>query len=85
MTRAEIEQVLLSVLERKFDIKNPDRFAPLSDQGLDSIDALELLIELEEKHGVKLTQTEKKDLFEHRTIDAIADYIDRATKSHSSG
>ena len=82
MTRDEIQQHLLSTLERKFDIKAPDPLAPLGDKyGLDSIDALELLMDLEATHGIVLTQTEKKELFAHRTVESIVNYIDQAMKS----
>ncbi len=79
MTRDEIEQKLLTVLREKFKIVDPDRHAVLSDKyELDSIDALEMLTDLEDRHGIVLTQAQKKELFEHRTIDAIVTCIDRA-------
>jgi acyl carrier protein len=79
MTREQIEEILLKVLRERFHIENPDRHAVLSDAyDLDSIDALEMLTDLEDTHGIVLTQTQKKELFEHRTVDAIVGCIDRA-------
>ena len=46
----------------------------------DSIDALELLGEIEEFLGSELTQDEKKEAMDIRTINQICDYVELLAK-----
>ncbi len=58
-----------------------DASAPLFGEGLglDSIDALELIVLLEREYGIKLSNpTEGKQIF--KSIDSIADYVSKNRK-----
>ncbi len=58
-----------------------DASAPLFGEGLglDSIDALELIVLLEREYGIKLSNpTEGKQIF--KSIDSIADYVRKNRK-----
>lgn len=47
--------------------------------GLDSIDALELIVLLEKKYGIKLSDPAKgKEIF--KSVSTIADYVDKNRK-----
>lgn len=47
--------------------------------GLDSIDALELIVLLEKKYGIKLSDSAKgKEIF--KSVSTIADYVDKNRK-----
>lgn len=84
MTRAEIEDVLLKVLEEKFKIRDPDRDQNLFEHyDFDSIDALEMLETLETRHGMRLSLEQKKQLFEHRTINQLTGYLETALRRDS--
>ncbi|MEW6264785.1 MAG: acyl carrier protein [Thermodesulfobacteriota bacterium] len=75
MKRDEIEKTILEIMEREFDIKDPDRDVNLAEAyEFDSIDALEMLSQVEQEFGA-LTMDEKKQLFEYRTINLICDYL----------
>ena len=59
-------------------ISDIDTEAPLfgSGLGLDSIDALELIVLLEREYGIKLTNpAEGKEIF--RSVATIADYVSK--------
>jgi len=84
MTRAEIEDVLLRVLEEKFKIRDPDRDKNLFEHyDFDSIDALEMLETLETRHGLRLSLEQKKQLFEHRTINQLTGFLEAALRRDS--
>lgn len=58
-----------------------DNQAPLFGEGLglDSIDALELIVLLEREYGIKLTNpSEGKEIF--KSIETIADYVSKNRK-----
>ncbi|WP_093884201.1 acyl carrier protein [Syntrophus gentianae] len=77
MTRAEIEQHILAVFRRNFEIENPRLDDNLREEhNFDSIDAIELLLEIEKMLGSELTQEEKKRAMDIRTISQICDYIE---------
>jgi len=77
MTRTEIEQHILGVFRRNFEIENPRLDDNLREvHNFDSIDAIELLLEIEKMLGSELTQEEKKRAMDIRTIDQICDYIE---------
>lgn len=82
MTRDEILTRILSVFEQEFEIKNPGLDENLTEAyEFDSIDALELLGEIEKMLGSELSREEKKESMEIRTINQICDYVERLAGS----
>ncbi|MCF8083355.1 MAG: phosphopantetheine-binding protein [Desulfatiglandaceae bacterium] len=82
MTRDEILTRILSVFEQEFEIKNPGLDENLTEAyEFDSIDALELLGEIEKMLGSELSREEKKESMEIRTINQICDYVERLARS----
>ncbi len=76
MTRDEIKIKILTIFETEFEIANPDPDDNLTEEhDFDSIDALELLGEIEKMLGRELTRAEKKDAMEIRTVNQICDYV----------
>jgi acyl carrier protein len=77
MTRAEIYQRVSGFIIEHFELE-PDRVKPdtkfFEDLGLDSIDAVELVIDLEELTGARI---EESDLRSIVTIDDIVDVVVR--------
>jgi len=60
MTRQEIEQEIKNIFSREFEIENPGMDDNLREKyEFDSIDAIELLLEIEKMLGFELTQEEK--------------------------
>ena len=56
MTRQEIENEIKTIFRREFEVENPGMEANLRDAyGFDSIDAIELLLEIEKFLGFELT------------------------------
>ena len=65
------------IFETEFEIVNPGLDDNLTEEhDFDSIDALELLGEIEKMLASELTRQEKKDAMEIRTINQICDYIE---------
>ena len=84
MTREEIEEKILNILEKEFEIKNPGLDDDLREvHEFDSIDALELLGKIEEMLGSALTRDEKKQAMDIRTINQICDYVERMAGKRS--
>jgi acyl carrier protein len=76
MTRDEIKTALFSLFRDRFEIDDPDPDANLREEyEFDSIDAIEMLREIELMLGTQLTRAEKKQAMEIRTINQILDYI----------
>ena len=70
MTRQEIE------------IENPGMDNDLRETyEFDSIDAIELLLAIENFLGYEITQEEKKQAINIRTINQICDYIEKITQT----
>jgi acyl carrier protein len=87
MTRDEIRSVVLRVFSDQFEIINPDLDENLREAyEFDSIDAIELLREIEILLQTQLTRDEKKKAMENRTINHILDYIESlaAVRSNKS-
>ncbi|NQU13159.1 MAG: acyl carrier protein [Desulfobacteraceae bacterium] len=81
MTRDEIQSKILEVFREEFEIENPGLDDDLREKyEFDSIDALELLSEIEKFMGSELTQEEKKQSMEIRTINQICDYVELLAK-----
>jgi acyl carrier protein len=76
MTRDEIKKNILKIFETEFEIVSPGLDDNLTEEhDFDSIDALELLSEIEKMLDSELTRQEKKDAMEIRTVNQICDYV----------
>jgi acyl carrier protein len=77
MTRQDIEKEARAIFLREFEVENPEPDVNLREAyGFDSIDAIELLLEIEKFLGSELTQAEKKKAMDIRTLNQIIDYIE---------
>ena len=77
MTREEIHSNILAVFAEAFEIDDPDPEDDLREvHEFDSIDAIELLAEIEKMLQSELTQDEKKQAMGIRTINQICDYVE---------
>jgi acyl carrier protein len=77
MTREEIQSKILELFREEFEIEKPGPDDDLREMyEFDSIDALELLGEIEKLLGTGLTQDEKKQAMDIRTINQICDYVE---------
>jgi len=82
MTRDEIITQVLTFFRKEFEIENPGLDDNLREKhGFDSIDAIELLLKIEKMLGSELTQEEKKQAMDIRTINQICDYIEAMAKT----
>ena len=82
MERKEIEKHILHIFHDEFEIENPENDIDLRETyGFDSIDAIELLAEIEVFLGFELTLDEKKQAMEISTLDQIYDYIENLSNS----
>jgi acyl carrier protein len=76
MTRSEITAAILKIFNDQFEIQQPDLDDDLRDvYEFDSIDAIELLREIEVLLNTQLTRDEKKAAMDIRTINHIIDYV----------
>jgi len=77
MTRDEIQIEIQRICTETFEFENPGLDDDLrEDHGFDSIDAIELLREIELMLGIKLTRKEKEEAMGIRTINQVLDYIE---------
>jgi acyl carrier protein len=77
MTRDEIIEHILQIFRKEFEIENPGLDDDLREEHeFDSIDAVELLLQIEKMLDSELTQEEKKQAMDIRTINQICDYIE---------
>ena len=77
MTRDEIRLEIIRIFSEQFEIDNPGLDDDLRETyEFDSIDAIELLREIEILLNSELTRAEKKNAMEIRTINQILDYIE---------
>ena len=84
MTRQEIENEVINVFQREFEIENPDMDADLRETyEFDSIDAIELLLAIETFLETEITQEEKKQAINIRTIHQICDYIENIARKRN--
>jgi acyl carrier protein len=84
MTREELQAEILKILLREFEIENPDLDDDLREKyEFDSIDAIELLVEIENLLKTELTLEEKKQSMEIRTINHICDYVEVLAKTRA--
>jgi len=85
MTRQEIEREIKNIFQREFEIENPGFDDDLREKyEFDSIDAIELLLEIERMLGSELTQEEKKQAMDIRTINQVCDYIERIIRDRKT-
>ncbi|HHD56711.1 MAG TPA: acyl carrier protein [Desulfobulbaceae bacterium] len=83
MTRDELLNKILSILEDDFEFERPGLDDNLRDEhGFDSIDAIELLGKIELMLGFSLTRAEKEKAMSIRTINDILDYIEKIQAAH---
>ena len=83
-TREEILRELAVVMRTKFELVDPDPDADLREiHGFDSIDAIELLVFIENFLDSQLTQDEKQQAMEIRTLNQICDYLLSLIRSRS--
>jgi len=76
MTREEIQANILKVFHDRFEIDQPGLEEDLREvYEFDSIDAIELLREIELMLESPLTRNEKKAAMDIRTIGQIVDYV----------
>jgi acyl carrier protein len=86
MTRDEIKSEIIRIFRDQFEIENPGLDDDLRDaHEFDSIDAIELLREIEIMLDSELTQDEKKNAMEIRTINDILDYIELLSAARAMG
>jgi acyl carrier protein len=84
MIREEIEREVKSIFLKEFEIENPDMNADLRETyEFDSIDAIELLLAIESFLGTEISQEEKKQAINIRTINQICDYIEKIAKKRN--
>ena len=84
MKREEILSRIFNVFKEEFEIENPGLDDDLREQyEFDSIDAIELLREIETMLGSELTQDEKKMAMDIRTVNQICDYVETIALARS--
>ncbi len=77
MTKSEISTAILKIFNEQFEIEQPGLDDDLREiYEFDSIDAIELLREIEILLSTQLTREEKKAAMDIRTINHIIDYVD---------
>ena len=78
MTRDEIEKAIIRIFADQFEIDTPGLDDDLREaHEFDSIDAIELLREIEILLGEQLSREDKKAAMDIRTINQIVDYVAR--------
>ena len=84
MNREQIQTEIIRIFSEQFEIENPGLDEDLRDaHGFDSIDAIELLGEIETLLKSELTRSEKKDAMGIRTINQTLDYIELLAQTRS--
>ena len=86
MTRDKIKSEIIRIFSEQFEIESPGLDDDLRDAyEFDSIDAIELLREIEILLNSELTRAEKKNAMEIRTINQVLDYIELLAQSRTDG
>jgi acyl carrier protein len=84
MTRDQITDAILEIFRREFEMENPGLDDDLRETGeFDSVDAIELLMEIERFLQTELTHEEKQMAMEIRTIRQIIDYVELVAKKRN--
>lgn len=77
MTKTEIKAAILEIFEEQFEISNPSPDDDLREAyEFDSIDAIELLREIEVLLKRQLSRPEKVAAMDIRTINQIVEYVE---------
>ena len=77
MTRDQITSAILEIFRREFEMEAPGFDDDLRETGdFDSVDAIELLLEIERLLKRELTHEEKQMAMEIRTIRQVIDYVE---------
>lgn len=85
MTKEEITLKILEVFRNEFEMENPGLDDDLRESGeFDSVDAIELLLEIERFLHTELTHEEKQMAMEIRTIRQIIDYVELLVKKRNA-
>jgi acyl carrier protein len=85
MTREQITSAILEIFRREFEMENPGLDDDLRETSeFDSVDAIELLLEIERLLNAELTHEEKQMAMEIRTIRQIIDYVEFLAKKRSA-
>lgn len=85
LTREEIKTAILEFCRKEFEMENPGLEDDLREvHGFDSIDAIELLLEIENLLQSELTQEEKKQAMDIRTLNQVLDYIESIIKTRQA-
>jgi len=83
MQRDAIEKEILRIFKEQFEIEDPGLDENLAEvYEFDSIDAIELLKELEILLETELSRPEQKAAMEIRTINQIIDYVENLARHH---
>ncbi len=86
MTKTEISDAILKIFNDQFEIEQPGLDDDLREvHEFDSIDAIELLREIEILLDTQLTRDEKKAAMDIRTINQIVDYVENLTLQRAAG
>jgi acyl carrier protein len=84
MTREQITSAILEIFRREFEMENPGLDDDLRETSeFDSVDAIELLLEIERLLQSELTYEEKQMAMEIRTIRQIIDYVELLSKKRT--
>ncbi len=86
MTRDEIKYEIIRIFREQFEIENPGLDEDLREiYEFDSIDAIELLREIEIFLNSELTRAEKKKAMEIQTVNQILDYVELVSLTRAKG
>jgi acyl carrier protein len=86
MTREAIEAEIRRIFLQEFEIEDPAMDADLREAyQFDSIDAIELLVEIERFLGSELTMEEKKKAMDIRTVRQICVYVEDLVRIRRPG
>ena len=86
MTKTEITSAILEIFDDQFEIEAPNLDDDLREvYEFDSIDAIELLREIEVLLKTQLTRDEKKAAMDIRTINHIVDYVAELEQQRCAG
>jgi acyl carrier protein len=81
MTRDEIEKAIIGIFADQFEIEDPGLDDDLREHyEFDSIDAIELLREIEILLNTQLSREDKKAAMDIRTLNQIVDYVAALTQ-----
>ena len=82
MTKDAITAAILEIFRREFEMENPGLDDDLRAGGeFDSVDAIELLLEIERFLNSELSHQEKQSAMEIRTIRQVIDYVEGLARS----